>query len=327
MSRPVPNLNVSSPWLHRLAWLTAALTLLLPVTTGSIVTTLKAGMVFADWPSSDGYSFLSYPWLQSARDQFVEHGHRLSGGTIGIVCLILIIATWTLDRRPLVRWIGTGIFLAVLAQVLLGGARVLFDKQTLALLHGDFAALVFSLMSILVLVTSPGWESRSRLQSSEQSQSLGKGAMLLLSVVAAQYVMGGFLRHLRERAEFAWAWMVHPWFAAIVVLATVLFFFAARDAKHPYLTRCSWALVGLAIAQSLVGLATWYVRYGIPSWGVIAQQDSPAQIVICSLHKVVGVMTLMISVMTVFCWWNVRALASDDSSNLVVSNAVAGVTT
>src|SRR5580704_12811622 len=132
-----------SVWLHRFAWMTAALTLLLPVTTGAIVTTLKAGMVFADWPSSDGYNMLAYPWLTAARDQFVEHGHRLSGMTIGLVSLLLTIAAWRLDRRPVVRLIATAIFLAVFTQGMLGGARVLMDKQVMALVHGDFAALVF----------------------------------------------------------------------------------------------------------------------------------------------------------------------------------------
>ena len=80
------NPSTARRWLHRFAWLTATLTLLLPVTTGAVVTTLKAGMVFPDWPSSDGYNMLAYPWLSSARDQFVEHGHRLSGLTIGLMC-------------------------------------------------------------------------------------------------------------------------------------------------------------------------------------------------------------------------------------------------
>ena len=51
--------------LHRLAWLIAALTLLLPVTTGAIVTTLKAGMVFSDWPSSDGYNMLASDFVMA----------------------------------------------------------------------------------------------------------------------------------------------------------------------------------------------------------------------------------------------------------------------
>jgi len=321
------NPPATSVWLHRFAWVTAALTLLLPVTTGAIVTTLKAGMVFSDWPSSDGYNMLAYPWLTSARDQFVEHGHRLSGMTIGLLSLSLAIAAWCLDRRPLVRSVATAIFAAVFAQGMLGGARVLLDQQLLALLHGDFAAMVFSLMAILTLITSSRWEQRPRLRSTEDGQSVSNAAMLLLASLIAQYVMGGFLRHLRERSEVAWAWEVHPWFALVVLFASVLFAFAARRSESAYLRRCGTALVGLTVAQSLVGLATWYVKYGLPSWGVVAQQDSTPQIVICSLHKVVGMLTLMTSVLAVVCCRAVMPVHANHQTTMSVEVSVGGAVT
>ncbi len=318
------NSQANSVLLHRFAWVTAALTLLLPVTSGAIVTTLKAGMVFADWPSSDGYNMLAYPWLSAARDEFVEHGHRLAGMTIGLLSLALSITAWCLDRRPLVRWIATGIFLSVFAQGMLGGARVRRDEQLLALVHGDFAVLVFSLMAILVLMTGPNWATRPRLKSLEDSHGVTNVALVLVVSLALQYVMGGFLRHLRDREAFAWAWMIHPWFALIVVFVTVLFVFAVRRCESPHLRRCGQALFSLAVAQSLIGLATWYVRYGLPSWGVVAQQDSIPQIIVCSLHKVVGMLTLMTSVLSVFCSWSVRPNYESQSASRASDNSIAG---
>ena len=293
------NPQAHSVWLHRFAWITAALTLLLPVTTGAMVTTLKAGMVFSDWPTSEGYFILNYPWLSSARDQFIEHGHRLSGMTIGLVTMCLVVAALCLDRRPLVRKLAIGIFAAVFAQGMLGGARVLLDEQLLALLHGDFAALVLSLMAILVVVTGRNRDDGIRSSLDADFRVVSKSAVVLLLTLIAQYVMGGLLRHLRERDGFGWAWMVHPWFAVVVLLATAWFGFDAYRTPSPTLHRYANALIGLAVAQSLVGLATWYVRYGIPSWGVIAQQNSVPQIVICSMHKVVGMLTLVTGVLAV----------------------------
>jgi heme a synthase len=327
MSKRFMNSPTRYAWLHRFAWLTAALTLLLPVTTGAIVTTLKAGMVFADWPSSNGYSMLTYPWLSAARDEFAEHGHRLSGMTIGLFSLSLAITAWCLDRRTSVRIVGTCIFLAVAAQGMLGGARVLLDEQLLALLHGDFAALVFSLMAVLVLITSKGWEARPRLTSAEEGQTALNTAVLLLGVLIAQYVMGGFLRHLRDRGEFAWAWMVHPWFALVVLFATAMFLFTVWGSESPHIRRCAMALIALTIVQSTVGLGTWYVKYGVPSWGVVAQQDSPAQIVVCSLHKVVGLLTLMTSVLTVFCCWSVRPVSDKEHQAVKAGPSMAGAAT
>jgi heme a synthase len=318
------NLTSKSVLLHRLAWLIAALTLLLPVTTGAIVTTLKAGMVFSDWPSSDGHNMLAYPWLSSARDQFVEHGHRLAGMVIGLLSLSLVIATCALDHRRQVRLVAAMIFAAVFVQGMLGGARVRLDKQTLALVHGDFAAFVFSLMAVLILITSQGWDQRSRLESSVTSRRVSFAAMLLLGSLIAQYVMGGFLRHLREYEDFSFAWMVHPWFALVVLFATGLFAFSVRGANSKYLRRCVTAMFCFTLVQSLIGLATWYVKYGIPSWGVVAQQDSLPQIVICSLHKVIGLLTLMTSVLTVVCCRALQPLHERQHNPVSVANTVAG---
>jgi cytochrome c oxidase assembly protein subunit 15 len=318
------NSQAHSVWLHRFAWLTAALTLLLPVTTGAIVTTLKAGMVFSDWPSSDGHNMLAYPWLNAARDEFVEHGHRLAGMAIGILTLILVVTAWYLDRRPVVRSVATAIFAGVFAQGMLGGARVLMDEQVLALLHGDFAALVFSLMAILILITGRGWEQRSRLQSLALSQRVSTAAVILWATLLLQYVLGGLLRHLRERDGFGWAWMVHPWFAIVVLLATVFFVFAIRGCGSTWLRRCAISLATLTVVQSLLGLAAWYVKYGVPSWGVVAQQDSVPQIIICSLHKVVGLTTLMVGVLAVVCSQAVRPLRQDQRAVPAVGASVAG---
>lgn len=321
------NSPATSVWLHRFAWFTAALTILLPVSTGATVTTIKAGMVFPDWPSSNGYFILSYPWLSSARDEFVEHGHRLSGTIIGLASICLAFAAWRMDRRPIVRRLAIAIFATVLAQGMLGGARVLFDKQTLAFLHGDFAAIVVSLMATLVLVTSRGWEQRPHLNSVVASRLANGAGAFLLATLIGQYVMGGFLRHLRERFEFAWAWMVHPWFALAVLFATIVFAFSVRGSASPHLRICAMALIGLTVTQSLLGLATWYVRYGVPSWGVVAQQDSIPQIVICSLHTVVGMLTLVTSVLTVVCCRAVKPIHDERPAPMIIGSNVAGAVT
>lgn len=297
----------ASRWLHRFAWLTATLTLLLPVTTGAVVTTLKAGMAFADWPSSDGYNMLAYPWLSSARDQFIEHGHRLSGLTIGLLSIAL--ATFTLfveSRRP-VRWVALAIFGSVFVQGMLGGARVLMDEQTMALIHGDFAAGVFSLMCVFVLMTSSGWESRERHQGHASGRRVWWLAVVVAVSVGIQYFLGGVLRHLGQ----SWAWMLHPWFALVPVLLAPIFAIAARRSGSTWLIRGSNVLLLLIVTQALLGLATWYVRFGVPSWGVVAEHNSVAQIIVCSLHKVVGMLTLMTSVVNLVCARSIQPFVAD----------------
>ena len=291
------NPPTSSRWLHRFAWLTATLTLLLPVTTGAFVTTLKAGMVFADWPSSDGYSMLAYPLLSADRDQFAEHLHRLSGMTIGVLSMVLAGLAWRVTCGPVAKCLAASIFGVVFVQGMLGGARVLLGKDMLALLHGDFAAAVFSLMAVFVLVTSVGWESRRRLSSIAAGRTALAWATITAVLMSVQYFLGGVLRHLK----LGWAWNLHPWFAIAPLVAAFAFAFVVRGSESVLLKRCAMVLVGLVVSQALLGLATWYVRYGVPSWGVVAAQESVSQIVVCSLHKVLGMLTLMMSVVSVFC--------------------------
>lgn len=317
--------TTNNRWLHRFAWLTAVLTLLLPVTTGAIVTTLEAGMAFPDWPTSDGHSMLAYPWLGAARDQFIEHGHRLAGMVIGLLSIGLATVAWTTDERPLVHGLAISIVGVVVAQGLLGGARVLLDRDTLALVHGDFAAAVFSLMASLVLVTGSGWDTRPRLCSAEISWKLRLLASATFVLIAIQYFFGGVLRHLGT----GWAWLVHPWFAIAPLVVSLVVAWVARRVGHQLVSRVTTALTGLVIAQALLGLATWYVRYGVPSWGVVAERHSIAQVVVCSLHKVLGMLTIMTSVLMVIVVRACRPMATGEhkARSFDFGNTVAGAAT
>src|SRR5580658_9089976 len=116
-----------------LFWLAiaTAVTALLPIAVGSLVTTLDAGMAFRDWPTSDGQGMLSYPWLQSAGDKFIEHGHRLAGITIGCVSILFALTAWVWEPRRWVRFCALGVLAAVIVQGVLGGGRVLADARTI----------------------------------------------------------------------------------------------------------------------------------------------------------------------------------------------------
>jgi len=194
----VVNVSSSSRWLHRFAWLTATLTLLLPVTTGAIVTTLDAGMIFSDWPSSDGHNMLAYPWLSSARDQFVEHGHRLAGLTVGLLSIALAITAWVVRSTRSARLLAIGIFAAVFVQGMLGGFRVLMDAKVMALIHGDFAAGVFSLMCVFVLVTGSRWEARTAVADPATARAARFLSLTILASVIIQYFLGGVV-HISSR--------------------------------------------------------------------------------------------------------------------------------
>ena len=51
---------IYSPWLHRIALLTAGATFLL-IVIGGIVTSTESGLAVPDWPNTFGYNMFLYP--------------------------------------------------------------------------------------------------------------------------------------------------------------------------------------------------------------------------------------------------------------------------
>ncbi|MBI1345417.1 hypothetical protein GC163_03930 [bacterium] len=291
-------------WLHRLAWLTAIVALL-PISVGAVVTTVDAGMAFADWPTSDGQGMLAYPWLKSTGDQFLEHGHRLAGMLVGVMTLILAGLAFCTDCRESVKMLVGAILLGVILQGLLGGARVLADQRLIALGHGLFAAVVFSLMGVLVAMTSSRWTQQLPITNSAATRtSLVMGAVTLI-VLSVQYVLGSLLRHL----GWAQAWLIHPWFALAVAIAAVGFLLTSYRTGSRTLTNAAAIVCGCVLMQAAIGLMTWGLKYGFPQWSVVAIQQSPWQVSVRSLHKVFGLMTFMTTVLAVVRTWHLLPAA------------------
>jgi heme a synthase len=303
----------TSPWLHRLAWLTAIIALL-PISVGAVVTTVDAGMAFADWPTSHGQGMFAFPWWQSHGDEFLEHGHRLAGALTGFVTLILTATAFMTPSRPAVRGVVIGILLGVIVQGLIGGARVLSDERAVALLHAIFAPIVFSLMAVLIVMTGRGWDATAGALTTTGSGPF-MAMLLLLITLSVQYLLGGLLRHL----GLAQAWLIHPWFAlAVLCAAAIVWRVLANTGVATLRTAGRWVLV-CVLAQGVLGLVTWGVRYGFPDWGIIAVQQSLTQVAVRSLHKVLGLLTFMLTVVALARVWQaypVRGTTSQSPASL-----------
>lgn len=284
MSRTDDHINLT---VQRFAVLTCIVALL-PISVGALVTTLKAGMAFADWPTSDGQNMLLYPWLNDLRhtDKFVEHGHRLAGVLIGLVSIGLVVVTFAKEPR---RWVRAGsvvILLAVIAQGLLGGMRVRMNEQVLAMTHSITGGLFFTLCFLFAfLVRRRPADERPRVDR-RFSPAVYAVGVLLPFVVFGQYVLGGFFRHLGR--------MLHEHVAGAVIvtlLAAVLLFALLRSNLLSLRRRGKW-LASALLLQIGLGLGSWITKLGFPTLGWVASTNSPTQNVICSLHTVGGMFLL-----------------------------------
>jgi cytochrome c oxidase assembly protein subunit 15 len=312
------------PLVRKLATTTCAVALL-PISMGALVTTLKAGMAFADWPSSDGQNMLLYPWFSDFAqhpDKFVEHGHRLAGMLIGFISVLLMAAGWRLGSRS-VRVFVTAILIGVIGQGLLGGARVILDRETLALTHSVTGGCFFSLCVVFRLACSPGWNQW--LKTSENRISAVGAALVAIAPLAVlgQYVLGGFLRHLHMLLN------EHLAGAAIVTLICLSVSFVLLRSGHTLLRCCGLFVVSSLSLQVALGLGSYLTRFGLPIVGYVATSGSAAQAVICSMHTVVGMFLVSstivsaVSVVRLYRAGCLHGLRIDDVSSLASGGTTA----
>lgn len=291
--------SITDPLIRRLATLTCVVALV-PISMGALVTTLDAGMAFADWPTSDGQNMFLYPWLRDFRshpEKFVEHGHRLAGIVIGIISIGLTVAGIARGTAVEKRWV-IGMLTGVILQGLLGGFRVLLDRQVMALVHSLTGGIFFAACVIFRLRCSPKMPDWLSIEEPEFGPfSL---AVVLISPVLLlfQYVLGAALRHLHMmRVE-------HVVGAVLVSLALSLCSGVLVRAGHKLLKQIGVALVVCLCLQVLLGAGAYLTRFGLPQVAYVAVQGSVMQTVLCSLHTVAGMFLLSTQFVAVYAVWS-----------------------
>lgn len=269
--------NDSLVWPHRWAVVTACAMFPLLIV-GGLVTTYDAGMAVPDWPNTYGYNLLVYPWqswLSGPWDLFIEHGHRLLGTLVGICAIGLVVASWRATNSRQVRGVSSAVLAGVIAQGLLGGARVLADERWIAFAHGCFAPAVFALTVYSVRLTSATDPSAIRNASVPRA--------LAIPVALAAYFqlcLGAVLRHLAlvlPPSGFRAALVFHLVVAGLlVVLVARLVWTVGRQPDA--VARSARRLAVWVALQLLLGSSTWIVNYGWPSW--LAQWPATAGFVV-----------------------------------------------
>lgn len=256
---------------------------------GGLVTTYDAGMAVPDWPATYGWNMFAYPastWLFGPFDLLVEHSHRLLGTLAGFLSIGLVIAAFRSERRLWFRWWCVLVLGAVIAQGGLGGARVVLDQRTFAMIHGCTGPLFFALATATAVMSSQWWlrlgrneplaKTTTETQRSPSGSRLAWTATVLVLASYTQLVLGAQLRHVTavvSPTTFMSLVHAHLTLAGLVALLTLsLAGFALWGRGNlPAVRRPAGLLLLLVLLQVGLGISTWIVKYALP-WPELSQE-------------------------------------------------------
>ncbi len=280
-------------WLHYFAILLAGLIVMLLVA-GALVTSNEAGDSVPDWPLSFGR------WLIEA-DNFkanvrYEYSHRFIAGLVGFMTFLFALATWFADQRKWMKKLALYAFIAVVAQALIGGVRVLFPeyKALIAVPHALIAQSFFGLIVALAVFTSRSWFVDREGKEDKGGVALRMLTPITISSMLVQLVLGAGYRH------GVWGILPHV-LGAVVVTAMIIWTAAAVLIRHDdaYLKRPAALALVLLLLQVSLGLGAYFSR--------VAAEGDPQplepMISLTASHVVVGALTLATMVtLTLRCY-------------------------
>lgn len=171
---------------------------------GAFTTSIGAGMVFPDWPLSNG-SLNPAGWLQD-QDMLAEHGHRLTAGVMTILCVVLAIWLHLREARAWLRRLGWAALALVFFQAFVGGLRVLLDHlhvemvntsvgRLFAMGHACLAQLFLCTIAAIAVACSRPWIERRAGLRAAPTAGLRGFALLCLGLLFAQLAIAAVMRH------------------------------------------------------------------------------------------------------------------------------------
>jgi len=264
----------------------AGLTCLL-ILAGALVTSNDAGLSVPDWPTSFGSLYRMPPMVGGVK---YEHGHRMVAEFVGLLCIVLAIWTWRVDRRRWMRLLSLSVLGAVIVQGILGGVTVLkLLPWEISTAHATMAQMIFGVLVAMGLVTSRRWLESSPSDVRENSKpSLEILSALGVAAVWLQLILGAAFRHSGMR--------LLPHIVCAVVVTFLLLWAVIRalplSVRVPALAAPAKAVLALLVVQLLLGFAAYVTRVQL---GADAPQPLAVVVSATVAHVTVGALLLAAS--------------------------------
>ncbi len=193
-----PAQNGHSPWLHRYT-VFLALSILVLICSGGMVTSKNAGLAVPDWPNSYGYNMFAFPVSRWVGAVMLEHTHRLAATVVGTLTIGLTVWIAWKEPRRWVRTLGYAALALVIVQGLLGGLRVRLVADWIGIFHGCVAQAFLALVSVIALVTSRWWLALGapnlRRPDPAVLAGFGKKLLVVALLIYTQLALGAAMRH------------------------------------------------------------------------------------------------------------------------------------
>lgn len=248
---------------------------------GAGVTSKDAGMAYADWPTSAGHLVNPPAWWQ-ADDTRWEHGHRLLGWAAGALALSVALVAWR--RGGTLRLIAFAALLAIGIQGVLGGLRVTEISRGLAMVHGIWGQICFSLVVAVAIVSGRTWQRSAHTVDHPSSRFLRHLCLAGFCCIFVQLLSGASYRHFGTNS----ALLIHVLWAMVVTMLVgwIAMWVMGIHSAGRLSVRLGQVIAGLMTLQLLLGGFSFSVKVMGGPWSAWLVWAVP------SAHVAVGALLL-----------------------------------
>lgn len=263
----------SSRWTRRALWANLVAQIGIIVTGGAVRLT-GSGLGCSTWPQCEPGQFTPEFHEAMSIHSLIEFGNRTLTGVLAVLALAVVVLVHLERWRPTwfrrLAWVPLA---GVAVQGVVGGITVLVQLHPAVVGVHMLLSIALVAVSAVLLATDPRTRPGADVGFAAHGESLfaarvllGVGAVLMVLgvIVTGAGPHGGDDEHAyRYELDPVAAAKAHAWVAwAFVLVLAVVVWFLYRDGAPQPVRRTWWWLVGITLAQGVIG----YVQYftGLP---------------------------------------------------------------
>jgi heme a synthase len=240
--------------------------------TGAVVRVTESGLGCTTWPQCQPGSLVPVADPVGGQvHQWIEFGNRLLGGGLGVVsALCVLMALFAKPRRRRVVVLALMMPLGVVAQAVIGGITVLTGLQWWSVAPHFLASMPLIWLAVLLFRAVGEGDEKPRallprpLLGLQLAQAITVGVILIAgTLVTAAGPHAGDIKTPRLDIPVSTLAQIHADLVFLLIGSLFALGFGLRITDATALQwRRYWTLVGVVLAQGLVGLVQYWT--GVP---------------------------------------------------------------